>query len=219
MKRCCKCSASCVLLQKRGSPASCARREASAAALASTREEGIQVMCGGERRGGGETGLFPQFFYSLGFSFIFPASSPALSSHLFPLLSPLSSPLPDSPSHYTTFTAAATFGSSPLQPFTAPPHGSPACGSFPSSVSCHSPVIIRNSENERENIGACSPLEPVAYTSYSLVASCWAALRGLCQALGGCPLGVVTKDTVAGYSSVQQSWICVPLGFLYQLGT
>lgn len=134
-----------------------------------------------------------------------------------PCLVPFHLLFPDLPV-ITWFTATATFGSSPLQPLTAPSNGSPAWGSFPSSISCHSPVIICNSENERENIGACSPLEPVAYTSYSLVASCWAALRGLCQALGGCPLGVITKDTVTGYSSVQQCWICVPLGFLYQLG-
>lgn len=141
----------CPAVEERN-PDSCISRVLTPVALTGGREEGTQGMCGGEKRGGTEIGSFLQIFFFSDLTFIFPASSLSLLSCLFPLLSLLSSPFPRSLSHYLTLAASATFEPSPLQLLTLPPHISSVLCSFPPSISCLSPVIICDSENERETL-------------------------------------------------------------------
>lgn len=130
--------------------------------LTGSREECTKGMCEGRgKRREEEICPFPQILHSLDLSFIFPTFSLAFFSCLFPSLSLLSSPLSRSPSHYLTFTASLPHLNSlyygHLQSLLT---CSSVCCSFPPSIFCHSPVVICNSENERENIGAASLSEP-----------------------------------------------------------
>lgn len=125
-------------------------------------------MCGGQKRGGTEIGPFLQIFFFSDFTLFFLLSPFTLVP--LPIAQPpfiSSSQVSQSLSDFHCLSAM--FEPSPLQLLTVPPHISSVLCSFPPSISCLSPVIVCDSENEREMLVPTPHPSPVASAGHKAV--------------------------------------------------
>lgn len=91
------------------------------------------------------------------------------------------------------FHCLSIFEFSVLQPLTVPPHLLLCICAFPPSMFCHSPVIICNSANERENVGATSLPQPCSLYWLQFT---WPATKPRCSVLDWLQFYVLKRHLV-----------------------